>query len=230
MSKQALVVDDDRDIRDLLSEQLQYLGFESVCAADGEKAVMILNGGRVFDVIFLDVNMPKIDGLSLVRTLRQGDFASKYAPVFMLTGNCDRNVILKAADFGATEFLLKPWSMDDLTAKVHVASPASLISYSAVQVLLTHLHVEDKTVFSAPELSAFNSNTHKSFLVNHDSKRLCILIRKGLKVAQISSLPERDAAAWINVFLKHKSKWVSCWPDSVVIEATNKKLTNKKVF
>jgi hypothetical protein len=85
--------------------------------------------------------------------------------------------------------------MDDLAAKVHAASPASLISYSTVQVLLTHLHVEDKTVFSAHELSAFNSNTHKSFLVNHESKLLCILIRKGLKVSGISSLPERDAVA-----------------------------------
>jgi len=79
-----LVVDDDRDIRNLLSEHLEQHGFRTVKAADGRAMRAALEAGPV-DLVVLDLNLPDEDGLSLCRAIR----ATSRTPVIMLTARGD---------------------------------------------------------------------------------------------------------------------------------------------
>ncbi len=216
MSRHVLIVDDEEDIRTILAAQLALLGFQSTCAADGEKGLLILNSGRIFDMIFLDVNMPRIDGFALVRTLRQGSLPSKNTPVCMLTGDCERSIIVRTAGLGGTDFLLKPWSMDDLALKLKSTSSTQTLTFSEFKNHLSNLHVEEKKLFTATELSAFDESTHRPFLVSLGERRFCFVIRKGIKPASIAALSEKEAAEWVSVFYKQKSKWVFCWPPQLM--------------
>lgn len=108
-----LIVDDDRDIRDLLSRFLRKNGYRISAAADGNEMKHILETARI-DLIVLDRVMPGSDGLSLCRELR----ATSRTPVILLTllgGDTDRIIGL---EIGADDYLAKPFNPHELLARI----------------------------------------------------------------------------------------------------------------
>ncbi|MBA2380510.1 MAG: response regulator transcription factor [Chloroflexi bacterium] len=121
-----LVVDDDPTVRDVVSRYLVRDGFEVHAVADVEGASGILARGVHVDLVILDIVMPSVDGLSFLRELR----GTSDVPVILLTariGEADRIVGL---DSGADDYVLKPFSPRELTARVRTllrrAAPADL--------------------------------------------------------------------------------------------------------
>ena len=83
-TRQILIVDDDPELRDALSEQLSlYEEFKAFAAADGRKGVQAAKAGQI-DLVIMDVGLPDIDGHEAVRILRKSGFK---APIIMLTGH-----------------------------------------------------------------------------------------------------------------------------------------------
>lgn len=114
MSSKLLVVDDDASIRTVLARSLPYEGFDVTSAADGHAALEVLREQAV-DCLILDIGMPGIDGLEVCRRLRQ---AGDSTPIILLTaydGAGDRDVGLEA---GADDYLVKPFALDELVARV----------------------------------------------------------------------------------------------------------------
>jgi two-component system, OmpR family, response regulator len=108
-----LVVDDDREIRGLLTKFLTANGFRVTPAADGQAMAQAMKVGR-FDLIILDIMLPGEDGLSLCRKLRGSDTT----PIIMLTavgGDTDRIVGL---ELGADDYLTKPFNPRELLARI----------------------------------------------------------------------------------------------------------------
>jgi two-component system response regulator MprA len=109
-----LVADDDRAIRDALSRMLQLHGYRVVPAADGAEALAAVGRGGI-GLIVLDVLMPGIDGLQVCRVLRgQGD----RTPVLMLTARVRTADRVAGLDAGADDYLVKPFEMDELLARL----------------------------------------------------------------------------------------------------------------
>jgi two-component system response regulator MprA len=114
MSSKLLVVDDDASIRSVLGRSLPYEGFDVTSAADGHAALQVLREQAV-DCLILDIGMPGIDGLEVCRRLRQ---AGDRTPIILLTaydGAGDRDGGLEA---GADDYLVKPFALDELVARV----------------------------------------------------------------------------------------------------------------
>lgn len=101
---QILVVDDDPLVREMLREILTDSGYRAETAEDGQAALDRLAAGAPVDLILSDMNMPRLDGLSLIRTLRD---RKDEVPVIILTGNEEISVALEALDGGANDYLLK---------------------------------------------------------------------------------------------------------------------------
>lgn len=117
MSARILVVDDSASMRQMVSFALTSAGFSVDEAEDGAIALGRARSQR-FDAVITDVNMPNMDGISLIRELRQlGDY--RFTPLLMLTTEsaADKKVEGKAA--GATGWLVKPFNPDQLVATVH---------------------------------------------------------------------------------------------------------------
>jgi len=99
-----LVVDDEREIRRLLVDFLASDGFETIEAEDGEAAVDLIQK-HAADVVVLDLNMPKLDGMDVLR--RTADVPAR-APIIMLTAVDDLRTAVEAMQLGAYDYLTKP--------------------------------------------------------------------------------------------------------------------------
>jgi two-component system OmpR family response regulator len=108
-----LVVDDDREIRDLLTRFLRQHGFRVTAAADGRRMHEALADGR-FDLVVLDLMLPGEDGLSLCRRLR----AESDLPVIMLTAMGEETDRIVGLELGADDYLAKPFNPRELLARI----------------------------------------------------------------------------------------------------------------
>ena len=112
---QILVVDDDREIRELISSYLTKNGMRTTVAADGRQMRSFLEGNAV-DLIVLDVMMPGDDGLVLCRELRAGKH--KATPILMLTARDDELDRVLGLEMGADDYLTKPFAARELLARI----------------------------------------------------------------------------------------------------------------
>jgi len=105
-SKRILLVDDSGSIRRMLEWMLKPLGFEIAHAVDGVDALEQLRSGPA-DLAIIDLNMPRLDGISLVREIRTSDRWSELPVIMMTTERRDEDV-QKALDAGVNLYLVKP--------------------------------------------------------------------------------------------------------------------------
>src|ERR1700761_148951 len=109
-----LVVDDDRGLRDVLRRALTLSGYEIVQAASGSEALSEASAS-VPDAIVLDVGLPDIDGLEVCRLLRR---EGNRVPVLMLTARDAVSDRIDGLDAGADDYLVKPFDIDELKARL----------------------------------------------------------------------------------------------------------------
>ncbi len=112
-----LVVDDQQTMRSLVRQGLNQLGVTDVREAnDGEDGLRALLGSPAHLVI-TDFNMPKVDGLELLRAIRAHP-PFKTTAVIMLTGRADRDLVQRAVQFGVNNYLSKPFTIGTLKEKI----------------------------------------------------------------------------------------------------------------
>jgi len=109
-------VDDDPALSRTLRRALVIEGYEVECAADGGEALHKLAGGH-FDAVVLDVAMPRLDGLAVCRRMRE---RRDRTPVLMLTARDAIDDRVDGLDAGADDYLVKPFDLEELRARVHV--------------------------------------------------------------------------------------------------------------
>lgn len=100
-----LVVDDEKTVRGVLAEFLKVRGHEVREAGTGAKALALASKGR-FDIIFLDIMMPVMNGIETLKRLREID---SHAAVIMISGITDQHIALGAMELGAFDHITKPF-------------------------------------------------------------------------------------------------------------------------
>jgi DNA-binding response OmpR family regulator len=114
-TRKILVVDDDRELSDALTEQLSmYEEFEAVAAENGSKGVQVAREGQI-DLVIMDVGLPDIDGREAVRILRRNGFK---APIIMLTGHDTDSDSILGLESGANDYVTKPFRFAVLLARI----------------------------------------------------------------------------------------------------------------
>jgi two-component system, chemotaxis family, chemotaxis protein CheY len=112
-----LIVDDSSFIREYVRQLLQGMGVECKEAGNGNEALEAVRVEGGFDLMLLDLNMPVMNGLECVRTLR----ANRLSPatkVMMVTTEGDCSFMCQALEYGADEFLMKPFTPESLREKM----------------------------------------------------------------------------------------------------------------
>ena len=115
MGKTVLIVDDEKNIVDILSFNLKKEGFEIMSAYDGESALVSYSKKRP-DLILLDVMLPRLDGFEVCRKIREKD---KTTPIIMLTAREEETDKVLGLDLGADDYITKPFSVRELQARVN---------------------------------------------------------------------------------------------------------------
>ena len=112
MSKCALVVDDSASMRQMVGFTLQSNGFDVAEACDGNDALRQARD-RAFDLVVTDLNMPNMDGISLIKELR-GLESFRFTPILLLTTESQDTKKQEGKQAGATGWMVKPFNPDQL--------------------------------------------------------------------------------------------------------------------
>lgn len=108
-----LMIDDDTGLCELVAEYLALDGFDYTAAHDGQQGLNLAQG-QDYDLILLDIMLPGLDGLSVLKTLR----TDKYCPVLMLTARGDDIDRIVGLELGADDYLAKPFNPRELVARI----------------------------------------------------------------------------------------------------------------
>lgn len=109
-----LIAEDDEVLADGLTRAMQQAGYAVDRVGDGMDADTILKGGQPFDLIVLDLQLPRLDGFTVLRNLRE---RNNHTPVIILTARDSVEDRVKGLDLGADDYLSKPFNLQELEAR-----------------------------------------------------------------------------------------------------------------
>lgn len=118
--RKALVVDDSRAVRMILAKTLRDIGYEVIEAANGKQALDVIETEKMdVSLVLADWNMPEVNGLDLLKRLRQNPALSSLV-VIMVTTETELEQITAALEAGANEYVMKPFTKDILMEKLQL--------------------------------------------------------------------------------------------------------------
>jgi DNA-binding NtrC family response regulator len=171
-----LVVDDERNLRESLSEALKEAGYNVLTAANGKEAYAIIQS-QALDLLLCDWRMPEMDGGSLLKLLRD-DGRLVDLPVLVMTAHGTSNNAIEAIQFGAYDFVTKPFDLDDVLVTIR-----RVLEHTSLQKEVARLRSKVADIqtpngeivgFSAPMLEVFKaigrvSQTDSTVLITGES-------------------------------------------------------------
>ncbi|MBX3304911.1 MAG: response regulator [Nitrospira sp.] len=122
MAKTVLVVDDSPTMRQMVAFTLTNAGYQVVEAGNGKEAVGKVNGGAKPDLVVTDLNMPEMDGITLIKEIRKMP-ALKFTPILMLTTEASDDKKKAGQAAGATGWIVKPFNPEQMMAVVKKVLP-----------------------------------------------------------------------------------------------------------
>src|SRR6266852_5764972 len=143
MASRVLIVEDERDIRDLVLFHLEREGFQVSSASSGEEALRQVRHASP-DLVLLDLMLPAMGGLEVCRTLRQ-DPATVALPIVMLSAKGDEVDRVLGLELGADDYVVKPFSPKELLARVRAVLRRSLPAPGASPTTLGALTIDPGT-------------------------------------------------------------------------------------
>lgn len=114
MNHKVLLVEDDPNLGEILSEYLSLKGYDTLLARDGEEGERKFKAGQ-FDLCILDLMMPKKDGFSLAKDIR---LINEDVPIIFLTAKSMKQDVIKGFTIGADDYITKPFSMEELLLRI----------------------------------------------------------------------------------------------------------------
>ena len=115
----AFVVDDSRAMRSIMKGILKDLNFDTLDAVDGKDALRVLASAPRPDVMLIDWNMPEMNGFELMLAVRDNP-AYKDVPLLMVTTENEMDMVVKALEAGANEYIMKPFDREIVREKLQI--------------------------------------------------------------------------------------------------------------
>lgn len=179
MAKKILIVDDERDIIDLLKFNLEKEGYETLIALDGEQALDLALNEKI-DLVLLDIMLPGKDGREVLRELRQNS-ATRFLPIIFLTAKDSEMDEVIGLELGADDYIVKPISILKLLTRIKTVLRKS-----------TGLSEENTLQFGDLEIDPQNYTVKQKNIVLEFTKKefdiLCYLAQRSGRVVSRETL------------------------------------------
>lgn len=206
-----LVIDDEEGIQFAASDALSTLGYQCVSAKTGDEALKHLESGELFDFALLDLLMPGMSGLQVLKKLRQLKFPYCNIPVFVITGVANDEVLGKAMELGAVDVISKPFTAEHIKRSLGGMNTFS-IGYPDIQRFFSSPRTEDKGLFKEAGLSRINQETEKLYPWLEKDRHLCISVSKAYPFASYCTMEQAQLRENTKVFMKLENYWHGIWP------------------
>ena len=170
-----LVVEDDSSVRSLITTTLKAHGYKFLTAANGEMAVMMASSHNP-DIMLLDLGLPDIDGVEVIRRIREWS----NLPIIVLSARSEDSDKIEALDQGADDYLTKPFSVDELLARLRVTQ-------RRLSFMQETMSAQDSVFVNGPLKIDFSAgcaclNEEPLALTPTEYKLLCLMARNVGKV------------------------------------------------
>jgi DNA-binding response OmpR family regulator len=219
MLGKVLIIDDEINLRETLTRILRRVGCEVSTAEEGKKALQLIENGT-FDLVYLDIHLPQLDGLQILKEIRQQD---TQLPVILLTGYGSLQSAMEAVRLGATDYLLKPYDPEVLVARTRIILKEQALErrkqdirekIERLQAELQSLEVEK----SEPALPIDLSSSSQERFLKQGALILDLQARQATLGDEVLSLPPA-AFDYLAVLAKHSPEVVDY--ETLVSEAQN---------
>lgn len=199
MKAKILVIEDEQGISRFLSLELEHEGYSVTCESDGRRG-LDLALGQDFDLLILDVMLPSLNGIEVLRRLRQ----SKDIPIIVLTAR--DKVIDKVAglDLGASDYMTKPFAIEELLARVrlHLKTKIKTASSSSKYVLgKLEVDTESRTVKYDSNLIDLTKKEFDILVYLLDNKN--IVITRDKIIDSVWGYDYHGATNFIDVYIRY---------------------------
>lgn len=208
-----LIVEDDAPIRNLITTTLKAHEYKYLTAQNGENAIMQTSSHNP-DIILLDLGLPDIDGIEVIKKIRTWT----ETPIIVISARSEDNDKIEALDAGADDYLTKPFSVEELLARIRVTTRRLSVLHSAMQsdALFTNGNLK---IDHAVGCAYINGN--ELHLTPIEYKLLCLLSQNVGKVLTHTFITQKIwGAAWesnvasLRVFMATLRKKIEIEPDS----------------
>ncbi len=206
----ALIADDDKELRELMAETLQELGYFSIAVADGKACIEKLKGEEPVDVVFLDLKMAPQDGLSTLKIMHTFTNPVRHLPTFMLTGFVDERLVAAAKALGAADYLVKPLDPSKLRERLFtkVLTP---IQFDDQKEILSSIYFEDKNILPSLKdphiLQGF-----KAYPLTQGEDKWVYIVKQEISPRSIISMPPEQQVSTLAIYKKEGKEWRCVWP------------------
>ncbi len=208
-----LIVEDDAPIRNLITTTLKAHEYKYLTAQNGENAIMQASSHNP-DIILLDLGLPDIDGIEVIKKIRTWS----ETPIIVISARSEDNDKIEALDAGADDYLTKPFSVEELLARIRVTTRRLSVLHSAMQSDSLFTNGNLKIDYAA---GCAYINDNELHLTPIEYKLLCLLSQNVGKVLTHTFITQKIwGAAWesnvasLRVFMATLRKKIEIEPDS----------------
>ena len=208
-----LIVEDDAPIRNLITTTLNAHEYKYLTAQNGENAIMQASSHNP-DIVLLDLGLPDIDGIEIIKKIRTWS----EMPIIVISARSEDNDKIEALDAGADDYLTKPFSVEELLARIRVTTRRLSVLHSAMQSDSLFINGNLKIDYAA---GCAYINGNELHLTPIEYKLLCLLSQNVGKVLTYTFITQKIwGAAWENnvaslrVFMATLRKKIEIEPDS----------------
>ena len=208
-----LIVEDDAPIRNLITTTLKAHEYKYLTAQNGENAIMQASSHNP-DIVLLDLGLPDIDGIEVIKKIRTWS----ETPIIVISARSEDNDKIEALDAGADDYLTKPFSVEELLARIRVTTRRLSVLHSAMQSDSLFTNGNLKIDYAAGCAYINNNELH---LTPIEYKLLCLLSQNVGKVLTHTFITQKIwGAAWesnvasLRVFMATLRKKIEIEPDS----------------
>ena len=208
-----LIVEDDAPIRNLITTTLKAHEYKYLTAQNGENAIMQASSHNP-DIVLLDLGLPDIDGIEVIKKIRTWS----EMPIIVISARSEDNDKIEALDAGADDYLTKPFSVEELLARIRVTKRRLSVLHSAMQSDSLFTNGNLKIDYAA---GCAYINGNELHLTPIEYKLLCLLSQNVGKVLTHTFITQKIwGAAWksnvvsLRVFMATLRKKIEIEPDS----------------
>lgn len=208
-----LIVEDDAPIRNLITTTLKAHEYKYLTAQNGENAIMQASSHNP-DIVLLDLGLPDIDGIEVIKKIRTWS----EMPIIVISARSEDNDKIEALDAGADDYLTKPFSVEELLARIRVTTRRLSVLHSAMQSDSLFTNGNLKIDYAA---GCAYINGNELHLTPIEYKLLCLLSQNVGKVLTHTFITQKIwGVAWesnvasLRVFMATLRKKIEIEPDS----------------
>lgn len=174
MKTSILVIEDDKAIKNFISTALEANSYNCLTAENGEQAILVTTSKRP-DIIILDLGLPDMDGVEIIKKVRSWSIC----PIIVVSARSEDKDKIEALDAGADDYLTKPFSVDELLARIRVA--IRKMNYDSTSNKETNIFINGnlKIDYSAGCIFLNNEEVH---LTPIEYRLICVLAKNVGKV------------------------------------------------